>query len=196
MLLEQAYEGAPALMSGKHLTTVNEFTDQIPALRPALLAEARDRLLALGPMTGTDKILVEEDKGAILGGVVCLATGLPLAVARWYSYNLADGGPEVRDSVIEVPVDSEYFAGTLFVNGINRNDRVAIVDDTISTGGTLAALISAVHKAGATVSEVRVVIEKTATGGVERIHAQFGIPVRSVMRVDVDQDTRRARVVR
>jgi adenine phosphoribosyltransferase len=183
------------LKSGRHLTTVNEFTDQIPALRPELLTEARDRLLALGPMIDTDKILVEEDKGAILGGAVCLATGLPLAVARWYSYNLADAGPEVRDFVIEVPLDSEYFAGRLFVNGINRDDRVTIVDDTISTGGTLAALISAVHKAGATVAEVRVVIEKVAAGGVERINAQFGIPVRSVMRVDVDESTRRARVV-
>jgi adenine phosphoribosyltransferase len=196
MLLEKAYEGAPALNSGRHLTTVNEFTDQIPALRPELLIEARDRLLALGPMTGADKILVEEDKGAILGSAVCLATGLPLAVARWYSYNLVDAGPEIQDFVIEVPLDSEYFDGTLFVNGINRDDRVAIVDDTISTGGTLAALISAVHKAGATVSEVRVVVEKAAAGGVERIKAQFGIPVLSVLRVDVDKNTRRAHVVR
>src|SRR5690349_21623349 len=54
MLLERAYEGAPALLTGKHLTTVNEFTDQIPALRPELLAEARDRLLALGPLAETD----------------------------------------------------------------------------------------------------------------------------------------------
>ena len=196
MLLERAYEGAPALMTGRHLTTVNEFTDQIPALRPQLLAEARDRLLALGPIEETDKLLVEEDKGAILGGAVSLAVGLPLAVARWYPYNLGDANPHLPTRAIEVPLDSEYFVGTLFVNGIDRNDRVTIVDDTISTGGTLAALISAVHKAGATVAEVRVVVEKVAGGGTERINTQFGIPVRSVMRVDVDEKTRRARVVR
>jgi adenine phosphoribosyltransferase len=196
MLLEAAYEGAPALRTGKHLTTVNEFTDQIPALRPGLLCEARDRLLALGPLEPTDKLLVEEDKGAILGAAVSLATGLPLAVARWYPYDLGQANPDLPSPAIEVPLDSEYFTGSLFVNGIDRNDRVTIVDDTISTGGTLAALISAVHKAGATISEVRVVVEKAATGGIERIQTQFGIPVRSVLRVDVDEKTRRARVVR
>jgi adenine phosphoribosyltransferase len=193
MLLEQVYDGAPAVPSGKHLTTVNEFTDQIPALRRELLSEATERLLALGPFLGATKLLVEEDKGAILGAALCLATGLPLAVARWYSYPLDTSG--LKDPIV-VAIDSEYFSGTLYVNGISKGDRVAIVDDTISTGGTLCALIRAVHDAGAHVSEVRVVVAKAANGGARRIQSEFGIPVRSVIEIDVDVNTRRARVVR
>ena len=88
MLLEQIYEGAPTVFSGRYLTTINELTDQRPALRPEILAEAVGRLVGLGTFSAATKLLVEEDKGAILAGPVCLATGLPLAVARWYPYDL------------------------------------------------------------------------------------------------------------
>jgi len=107
MLLEQVYENAPAVKSGKHYTTVNEFTDQQPALRPEVLAEARDRLCELGQFDA-DKILVEEDKGAILGAAICLAKKLPLAVARWYSYEL--------NHALTASIKSEYFSGKLYVN--------------------------------------------------------------------------------
>jgi|tagenome__1003787_1003787.scaffolds.fasta_scaffold20908857_2 adenine phosphoribosyltransferase len=193
MLLEQAYEQAPAVRSGTYLTTVNEFTDQQPALRTELLREACERVVALGDFSAADKLLVEEDKGAILGAAVCLVTGLPLAVARWYAYELPAPAPDAP--VISVPIASEYFSGTLYVNGVERGDRVVIVDDTISTGGTLAALIRAVERAGATVTEVLVAVEKPANGGVKRIEREFGISVKSVVQVDVDEQSLRTHVL-
>ncbi|GHF51279.1 MULTISPECIES: phosphoribosyltransferase family protein [Streptomyces] len=187
MLLEQVYQDAPTVRSGKHRTTVNEFTDQIPALRPEVLREATERLVELGKFD-SDKILVEEDKGAILGGAVSLAAGLPLAVARWYTY-------AVGHSSIPVPIDSEYFSGTLYVNGIEPGDRVTIVDDTISTGGTLIALVEAVQAAGATVSEVLVAVEKPQNGGREKVEKRFGIDVRTLVRIAVDDTSQRAYVL-
>lgn len=186
MLLEQVYENAPAVKSGKYYTTINEFTDQQPALRPEVLVEVKDRLCRLGQFAA-DKILVEEDKGAILGAAVCLEKRLPLAVARWYNYTLPNS--------IMVPIQSEYFSGNLYVNGIDRGDRVVIIDDTISTGGTLAALIEAVHKAEATVVEVLVVIAKADQDGISRIRSQFNIMVKSLIRVTIDPVTCRARVL-
>src|ERR1700723_1110945 len=146
MLLEEIYEGAPTVFSGPYRTTINELTDQRPALRPEILAEAVNRLVRLGTFSGATNLLVEEDKGGIRAGPVCLAPGLPLAVARWYPYDLPgeDGNPPA-----EVDISSEYFAGHLYLNGIARGDRVVIVDDTISTGGTLVALVEAVRRVGA-----------------------------------------------
>lgn len=187
MLLEEVYEGAATVPSGRHRTTVNEFTDQSPALRPAVLREAVDRLVAIGTFD-SDKILVEEDKGAILGGAVSLAVGLPLAVARWYSYDLGDRS-------VSVPIESEYFSGTLYVNGVEQGDRLTIVDDTISTGGTLTALIEAVHAAGAKVTEVLTVVEKAENGGRQKVAERFGVEIRSLLRIGVDPATFRAYVV-
>lgn len=189
VLIEDLYESATTVRTGHHHTTVNELTDQRPALRAAVLAEACDRLRRLGSFANVDKLLVEEDKGAILAGPLCLATGLPLAVARWYPYRL-DG---LGAPVIEVPITSEYFSGTLYVNGVEPGERVVIIDDTVSTGGTLAALIGAVHTAGAEVAEILVVTEKVRGGGVRAIRERFGIEIKSVIRIDVEPG--RVRVV-
>lgn len=187
MLLEEIYESAQSVQSGKYRTTVNELTDQAPALRPAALREATDRLVALGKFD-CDKLLVEEDKGAIIGGTVALAVDKPLAVARWYTY-------DISDHAIEVPITSEYYDGTLYVCGLEEGDRVTIIDDTISTGGTLIALIDAVQAAGAVVSEVLVVVDKPANGGRARVAAERGITVSAAMQIAVDAESGKVTVL-
>jgi cysteine synthase A len=183
MLLEEIYEGAPTVFSGRFRTTVNELTDQRPALRPEILAEAVGRLVGLGTFSAATKLVVEEDKGAILAGPVCLATGLPLAVARWYPYDLP---PEAGRPTSVVEVSSEYYTGTLYLNGVAAGDRVIIIDDTVSTGGTLVALIEAVRRCGAEVVEALVVTEKPANGGVAAVRARSGVEVKPVLRVAID----------
>jgi cysteine synthase len=183
MLLEQIYEGASTVFSGAYRTTINELTDQRPALRPEILAEAVNRLVRLGTFSAATKLLVEEDKGGILAGPVCLATGLPLAVARWYPYDLpGEGG----NPPAEVEITSEYYSGHLYVNGIVAGDRVVIIDDTVSTGGTLVALVEAVRRAGAEVIEALVVTEKPANGGAEAVRVRCGVEVKPVLRVAID----------
>ena len=186
MLLEQIYEGAPTVVSGRYRTTINELTDQRPALRPEILAEAVNRLVRLGTFSAATKLLVEEDKGGILAGPVCLATGLPLAVARWYPYDLPgeDGKPPA-----EVEITSEYYTGHLYVNGIVPGDQVVIIDDTVSTGGTLVALVEAVRRAGAEVLEALVMTEKPANGGAATVRDRCGIEVKPVLRVAIDSDS-------
>lgn len=47
MLLEEVYRNARVVNSGAALTTVNEFTDQIPALRPEVLMEVAQKIVRL-----------------------------------------------------------------------------------------------------------------------------------------------------
>ena len=192
MLLEEIYEGAPTVFSGKFRTSVNELTDQRPALRPEVLAEAVTRLVSMGTFTAATKLVVEEDKGGILAGPVCLAAGLPLAVARWYPYDLPDEGGR---PAAEVELTSEYFSGHLYLNGVVPGDRVVIIDDTVSTGGTLMALIEAVRQAEAEVLEVLVVTEKPANGGVAAVQERCGVPVKAVLQVGIDAASGLVRVL-
>jgi adenine phosphoribosyltransferase len=187
MLLEDVYRDAPTIDSGHYRTTLNEFTDQSPALRPEVLQEVTQRIVELGKFE-CDKLLVEEDKGAILGSAVSLAVSLPLAVARWYTYDLSG-------HAIVVPVSTEYFSGKLYVNGIEPGDRVTIIDDTISTGGTLLALIEAVQKAGAQISEILVAVEKPDNGGCAKVAERFGISVKTLIKITVDTETYRTIVL-
>ncbi|HEV8028790.1 MAG TPA: hypothetical protein VGP50_15260, partial [Stellaceae bacterium] len=101
-------------------------------------------------------------------------------MARWYKYEL--GGEQ------SIEIQSEYFAGHLFVNGVERGDRVAIIEDTISTGGTLIGLIGAVKEAGATVASAIALVEKTDNCGVRRVHDATGVTVTTIMKIAVGKD--------
>ena len=175
----EVYRNAQTVKNNNKFTTVNELCDQVPALRPEVLKEATDWLLSQGKFAG-NKILTEEDKGAILAGVVTLLANKPLAVARWYPYKLPDA------AAIKVSMTSEYREGDLYLNGVTPGDRVTIIEDTISSGGTIIALVDAVRQAGAEVVEVLAVIEKVGYGGVVRVREATGLTVKTGLGIKVD----------
>lgn len=184
--LIDVYECAGTVRSGKgNLTTVNELTDQIPAIRPGTVQAAINCLMSLGPIgregDGITKILTEEDKGALLAGLMCIQTGLPLAMARH------DVPYDIPGS-LRVHLSMEYQDGYLNVHGLEADDRVLIFDDTLASGGTLVSLINAVRYAGAEVAEVRVITEKIGFGGRERVMNETGVPVKSVIGIEVAEN--------
>jgi adenine/guanine phosphoribosyltransferase-like PRPP-binding protein len=87
----------------------------------------------------------------------------------------------------------EYTQGTLYLNGVERGDQVLIVDDLISTGGTLVALIRAVRQAGAHIRDVVCVAEKIEYGGGARVQAETGLAVKTLVKISVAGE--RSRVV-
>src|SRR3990167_4521984 len=180
MLLKECYQKAKVVKTGKHFTTINEFSDQIPALRPQVLWEAAREVIKVGNFN-VDKIITEEDKGAPLATLVSVITGLPLAMARWYSYSLG------VHNEIKVNMESEYFKGTLYLNGLLPGEKITIVDDTLSTGGTLISLISAIRQAGAIVTDVICVIEKVGNEGARRVYEATDIQVKSILKIVVNE---------
>jgi adenine phosphoribosyltransferase len=173
--LRTVYEQAGVVFSGRFETTVNELTDQIPALRPEIMVEAVNEILRVGEFD-CDKLLVEEEKGAALGGVVALKAGLPLAMARRYNYDIPS---------FKVPLESEYIEGHLYVNGIQPGDRVIVIDDTISTGGTLIALLRAVQEMGAVIHDVVALVEKVDNRGVERVLRECSVQVKTLLKIQI-----------
>ncbi|TVT84917.1 hypothetical protein [Pseudomonas sp. H3(2019)] len=60
-----------------------------------------------------------------------MLSGLPFGIARWY--------PSGLEGQVKVGFDCEYISGELYLNGVEPGDRVIMVDDLISTGGSLLA---------------------------------------------------------
>ncbi len=69
---------------------------------------------------------------------------------------------------------------------LQAGDRVAVVDDTLTTGGSILQAIEAVEAAGADVVAVAVILDRLE-GGAERIR-QRGYPVYSVLTYDDIRD--------
>jgi adenine phosphoribosyltransferase len=182
-LIIGVYEAAGVMLTGKGLyTTINELTDQSPAVRPEVLSAAVELLMNVHPVpTEATVVLSEEDKGAILAGMFAVWANLPLAMAR-HNYPYAIPGS------IEVPLSMEYMDGTLLINGIKAGDKVVLIDDTLASGGTMVALMKAIERVGARVVDIRVVIEKLGYGGRVKVAKWTTVPIHAALGISISPE--------
>jgi adenine/guanine phosphoribosyltransferase-like PRPP-binding protein len=176
-ILRQAFDDKVLVPIKDRQFIINPLTEQIPATSAELLREAARRVLEIGHFEGASKIIGEEDKGGILVAATALLSGLPFGLARWY--------PSGLEGQIEMRFDGEYTDGKLYLNGVDQGDRVVIVDDVISTGGTMIAMIKTIQKAKAHILDIVCVAEKVEYGGVTRVKEETGYTVKSILKVSV-----------
>ena len=185
-LVQASFDNKPLLPVGDFKFLVNPLTEQIPATTAELLRSTTEWLVEVGNFQAATKIAGEEDKGAILVASTALETGLPFGMARWY--------PSGLEGQVGVDFKMEYASGQLFLNGIEQGDQVIIVDDMISTGGTMLALIEAVEKAEATIVDIICVAEKIEYQGVNRIREETGYLVKTLLQISVSGE--RSKVIK
>ena len=99
-----------------------------------------------------DLLLGIEAMGLPLTSSLSLRTSLPQVVARKRSYGL--------EGEIVIDQTTGYSKGSMYLNDIKPGESIAIVDDVLSTGGTLDAVIQGVERAGAIVTTIVAVVEK------------------------------------
>jgi adenine phosphoribosyltransferase len=110
-----------------------------------------------------------------------LAAGLSMHVHRPYVF--------VRKRQYGLPGEvslrqtTGYSKTDMFINNIHRGDRVVFVDDVISTGGTLYAIVQALRHIGAEVVDVLIVFEKTREKA--RMERELGTKIKTLIAVDV-----------
>jgi adenine phosphoribosyltransferase len=135
------------------------FRDLNPLFADAEAVRTVIEAMTAGLPSGVDVVAPVEARGFLLGGPVALALDcglvpirkpgkLPLVADR-VDYTL-----EYGTASLELP------AGVLW-----PGQRVAVIDDVLATGGTVAAVCELVERAGAEVAAVSVVLELTALGG-------------------------------
>lgn len=176
-LLKDAFDQRPLVeIKGKKFL-INSLTEQVPATPAALLAYAARKVCDVEPFAAGAKLVGEEDKGGVLLAAVSMLSGLPFGIARWY--------PSGLEGQVQVNFDCEYTSGSLYLNGVEKGDKVYIVDDLVSTGGTLIGLVQAIRNAGAEVLGIVCVAEKINYGGADRVRQATGIPVKSLVQIDI-----------
>jgi len=173
-MLRASLAECPVVRFGDYEYFVHPITDGIPLGRPEVLAEVVEEIVRVGDWD-CDKITTAESMGFPLAAAVSLRTGKPYVFMRKRQYGLPG---EV--SVAQV---TGYGKANLFVNNVQAGDRVVFVDDVISTGGTLRAIVRALRSIGARMTDVVIVFEKTREK--ERLERELGIRIKTLMQVDV-----------
>jgi phosphoribosyl-AMP cyclohydrolase len=155
---------------------VNPITKNIPPLSPKIIAWIADKINNI-TSNNIDKVVVPETLGLSIGSLVAQMKGKPLAIIRKRSFH-------TNDYLLDkVTYSSEYEKGTYYIYGINKGDRVLIIDDTISTGDTLMAIIETLLKHNVKIIDIACIVEKEMYNGKKLIEEHFGISIKTLIKI-------------
>jgi len=177
-LLRESLKGCPIVMKGGYPYFVHPLSDGVPMIPPHLLREVAGEIARIAH-TDVDKIITVEAMGIPIGSALSLHTGIPLCIVRKRSYGL--------DGEVCVEQHTGYSRSNLYINGIHRGDRLLVVDDVVSTGGTMISLLTALQKMGAEVRDVVVVFKRGE--GLSRVESTMGRKIKYLLEVEVVDNT-------
>ena len=172
--LKASLAEATVIERGDYDYIVHPITDGIPRVEPKVMIEVVDALAEVGNFD-CDTILTVEALGIPLATALSLKIDKPFSIVRKKMYGLPG---EVNLSQV-----TGYSKATLFINGVKAGDKVVIVDDVVSTGGTLWALVDALKKMQVQISDVLVVLEKTDKKA--EIERKIGHAIKTLVKVEV-----------
>jgi len=156
---------------GEYNYFIHPITDGVPLVEPALLRDVCSAMIKLIDWKDVDKIVVVEAMGIHIGAVLSVMTDIPMTVMRKREYKMP--------GEVAVHQTTGYSKGELYINGMKKGDRVVIIDDVVSTGGTMRALLKALEISGAEVVDVCIAIQ--------RGNPDIGRPYKSLVRIDVTE---------
>ncbi|SDM62227.1 adenine phosphoribosyltransferase [Halogranum gelatinilyticum] len=154
--LRQSFADAPVIEKADgYQYVVHPMSNGVPMLEPQLLREVAVGITRVAELETVDKIVTPEAMGIHISTAVSLVTDIPLVVVRKRQYGL--------DGEVSLHQETGYSESEMYINDVEAGDRVLVLDDLLSTGGTLAAITEALDAIGAEVVDVVVAIRKAAT---------------------------------
>lgn len=172
--LKESLERSDIVRFGDYQYFVHPITDGIPTMDPKVLQEVLDRILEIGDFR-CDLIVGAEAMAIPLMVPISLKTGIPYSVVRKRRYGLP--------GEVSVHQTTGYSEKELYINGLKRGDRIVIVDDVLSTGGTLKAMVQAFKAMGVIVVDVIIVVQKTDR--LAEMEAELGLRIKTLVHVEV-----------
>ncbi|ERG90979.1 MAG: adenine/guanine phosphoribosyltransferase [Haloquadratum walsbyi J07HQW1] len=150
--LQQSLLEAPIIEKGEYEYFVHPVSDGVPVLRPELLREIVIKIIRKVEVDNVDKIVTPAAMGIHISTAVSLMTDIPLVVIRKRQYGL--------EGEVSLSQQTGYAENEMYINDVNDGERVLVLDDVLSTGGTMRAVLDALDEIGAEVVDTVAVIKK------------------------------------
>ncbi|MCU0850020.1 MAG: hypoxanthine/guanine phosphoribosyltransferase [Candidatus Thermoplasmatota archaeon] len=174
--LEKSLYEAPIVKKGEYDYVIHPITDGVPFITPELLREVTDAMKKHIKKCGKfDRIVTMEAMGIPLASALSLDLGIPFTIIRKRQYGLP--------GEVSVEQVTGYSKSKMYVNGLKKGDTVILVDDVLSTGGTLKAVLYVLKEIGVNVKGVFIAVYKGTCK--EQIMKEYTIPITTIVDIDV-----------
>ena len=175
-VLQNSLRGSPIIWKGEYPYFIHPISDGIPRMDADVLRATRDLIVEMVDWSKVDLVVSVEAMGLPLLAAVGDATGKPTVVIRKRQYGM--------EGEVQVDVATGYSQSTTYINDINPGERILIVDDVISTGGTLEPILATLEEMGVILQDIVIAIEKGE--GRERLAKERpDWPIRTLARIDI-----------
>jgi adenine phosphoribosyltransferase len=175
--LKESLLAAPIIWKGDYPYFIHPLTDGVPRLDPSVLTAVVELIETKVDWNSVDLILGIEAMGLPLTSPLSLRNNRPQVVVRKRSYGL--------EGELAIDQSTGYSKGSMYLNDVQEGERILIVDDVLSTGGTLDAIIKGVESLGAIIESVIVVVEKGP--GLQQLQEKYPhIQISSIVRLEMD----------
>ena len=172
--VKKSLEASPIVKKGDYNYFVNPISDGVPAMDPKMLRELALVVYKHADLN-IDKIVAVEAMGIHLATALSLATDIPFVVIRKRQYGL-EGEKQVYQK-------TGYGSSNLYINDLHPGEKILLIDDVVSTGGTMIALIKTLKDMGLEIKSTVAIIEKGE--GKEIVKKETGVEVLSIIKLDV-----------
>ncbi len=175
-ILQDSLLGAPIIWKGDYPYFIHPISDGIPRMEAKVLRATRDLIVSIVDWNEIDLIVSVEAMGLPLLAAVGDATGKPTVVIRKRPYGM--------EGEVSVNVSTGYSESTVYINDIKKGEKILIVDDVISTGGTLEPILQTLQNMGIILQDIIIAIEKG--NGLERLkNERPEWPIRSLAKIEI-----------
>ncbi len=175
--LQRSVTQAPVIDKDGYPYLVHPISNCVPTLSPGLLREVTIKTIRKANLEDVDKIVTPAAMGIHISTAVSLMTDLPLVVIRKREYGL--------EGEVSLSQQTGYSESEMYINDVYPGDRVLILDDLISTGGTIRAITDALERIGADIVDIVIAIRKV--GGEDAL-ADIDHEVKTLINIRVDPD--------
>ena len=172
--VKKSLEESPVVKKGEYNYFVNPISDGVPAMDPKMLKELTAAVKKYANMD-IDKIVAVEAMGIHLATALSLESDIPFVVIRKRQYGL--------EGECEVYQKTGYGSSNLYINDLHEGEKILLIDDVVSTGGTLISLIDTLKDLGLDIKSIVAVIEKGE--GKNIVEAETGEEILSIVKLDV-----------
>jgi adenine phosphoribosyltransferase len=160
---------------------IHPFTDGVLPIEPNMLYRTANTLCDLieddVDYCDIDYIITPEAMGIPIATAVSRFLDKSYLVARKRKYGLSHE--------LEISQRTGYSRNLMYINGVRLGHRVIIIDDVVSTGGTLKAIMDALRANNIDVIGSYTIIEKD---GAAKLLREQGYNVKSLVNVIMGKD--------